>query len=189
MFCPKCGNQLPDDAAFCGACGQQLAASAPVQKPKVQVKKSWIAIGAAVLVVALVVVLCVTLIGGNSAKGVLEKYLDGVTGFDGAAVWESASVRVHGCDTKEECVAEQKEMKTQMDSYGDMLGGMKTSYKITAETPVSLSSLSSSLVDDIEEERAAAVTEAVAFTVEVSVSIGMLVVKAGDKWLVADEDY
>ena len=44
-------------------------------------------------------------------------------------------------------------------------------------------------------------TEAVAFTVEVSVSIGnssalnqtqtmeMLVVKVGDKWLVADEDY
>ena len=62
-----------------------------------------------------VVVLCVTLIGGNSAKGVLEKYLDGVTGFDGAAIWENASVRVHGCDTKEECVAEQKEMKTQME--------------------------------------------------------------------------
>ena len=102
MFCPKCGNSLPDDAAFCGACGTQLASATPVQKPKVQVKKSWIAIGAAVLVVALVVVLCVTLIGGNSAKGVLEKYLDGVTGFDGAAIWENASVRVHGCDTKEE---------------------------------------------------------------------------------------
>ena len=94
-----------------------------------------------------------------------------------------------------------EEMKTQMNSYGDMLGGMKTNYTITAETPVSLSSLSSSLVDDIEEERAATVTEAVAFTVEVSVSIGnssalnqtqtmeMLVVKVGDKWLVADEDY
>ncbi len=130
MFCPKCGNSLPDDAAFCGACGTQLASATPVQKPKVQVKKSWIAIGAAVLVVALVVVLCVTLIGGNSAKGVLEKYLDGVTGFDGAAIWENASVRVHGCDTKEECVAEQKEMKTQMESYSSMLGGMKTTYKI-----------------------------------------------------------
>ena len=74
MFCPKCGNSLPDDAAFCGACGTQLASAPPVQKPKVQVTKSWIAIGASVLVVALVVVLCVTLIGGNSAKGVLEKY-------------------------------------------------------------------------------------------------------------------
>lgn len=165
MFCPKCGNSLPDDAAFCGACGTQLASATPVQKPKVQVKKSWIAIGAAVLVVALVVVLCVTLIGGNSAKGVLEKYLDGVTGFDGAAIWENASVRVHGCDTKEECVAEQKEMKTQMESYSSMLGGMKTTYKITEETPVSLSSLSSSMVSSIEAERAATVTEAVEFTV------------------------
>ena len=146
-------------------------------------------------------VLCVTLIGGNSAKGVLEKYLDGVTGFDGAAIWENASVRVHGCDTKEECIAEQKEMKTQMESYSSMLGGMKTTYKITEETPVSLSSLSSSMVSSIEAERAATVTEAVEFTVEVSVSIGsssamnqtqtmsMLVVKVGDKWLVADEDY
>ncbi|MFR5865572.1 MAG: hypothetical protein ACLUFV_10765 [Acutalibacteraceae bacterium] len=78
---------------------------------------------------------------------------------------------------------------------------MKTTHKITEETPVSLSSLSSSMVSSIEAERAATVTEAVEFTVEVSVSIGsssamnqtqtmsMLVVKVGDKWLVADEDY
>ncbi len=56
-------------------------------------------------------------------------------------------------------------------------------------------------MSSIEAERAATVTEAVEFTVEVSVSIGsssamnqtqtmsMLVVKVGDKWLVADEDY
>lgn len=27
MFCPKCGNQLPDGSAFCGKCGAQLGAS------------------------------------------------------------------------------------------------------------------------------------------------------------------
>ena len=91
MFCPKCGNSLPDDAAFCGACGTQLASATPVQKPKVQVKKSWIAIGAAVLVVALVVVLCVTLIGGNSAKGVLEKYLDGGVGYG----WHISDLKIY----------------------------------------------------------------------------------------------
>lgn len=26
MFCPKCGNQLPDGSAFCGKCGAQLNA-------------------------------------------------------------------------------------------------------------------------------------------------------------------
>ena len=24
MFCPKCGNQLPDGSAFCGKCGAKL---------------------------------------------------------------------------------------------------------------------------------------------------------------------
>lgn len=28
MFCPKCGNQLPDGSAFCGKCGAQLGAPA-----------------------------------------------------------------------------------------------------------------------------------------------------------------
>jgi len=27
MFCPKCGNQLPDGSAFCGKCGVQLGQS------------------------------------------------------------------------------------------------------------------------------------------------------------------
>lgn len=27
MFCPKCGNQLPDGSAFCSKCGAQLAAA------------------------------------------------------------------------------------------------------------------------------------------------------------------
>ena len=28
MFCPKCGNQVPDGAAFCNACGNKLEANA-----------------------------------------------------------------------------------------------------------------------------------------------------------------
>lgn len=28
MFCPKCGNRLPDGSAFCGKCGAQLATPA-----------------------------------------------------------------------------------------------------------------------------------------------------------------
>ncbi|MEC4176571.1 zinc ribbon domain-containing protein [Adlercreutzia sp. R7] len=29
MFCPQCGNQLPDGSAFCGKCGAKLGAAAP----------------------------------------------------------------------------------------------------------------------------------------------------------------
>ena len=28
MFCPNCGNMLPDDAKFCPSCGQQIGSSA-----------------------------------------------------------------------------------------------------------------------------------------------------------------
>ena len=37
MFCPKCGNQNPDGAAFCGSCGsaltQQEIPAKPVEPP------------------------------------------------------------------------------------------------------------------------------------------------------------
>lgn len=33
MFCPKCGNQNPDDAAFCGSCGSALTRQEVPAKP------------------------------------------------------------------------------------------------------------------------------------------------------------
>ena len=35
MFCPNCGNQVPDGAAFCGACGQKIV-QPPGQRGSVQ---------------------------------------------------------------------------------------------------------------------------------------------------------
>jgi len=32
MFCPNCGNNLPDNAAFCGACGKALGTAQPQQQ-------------------------------------------------------------------------------------------------------------------------------------------------------------
>lgn len=31
MFCPKCGNQIPDNSGFCGRCGAQLSPVQPQQ--------------------------------------------------------------------------------------------------------------------------------------------------------------
>lgn len=31
MFCQKCGKEMPDDFAFCGACGQPV--NAPIMQP------------------------------------------------------------------------------------------------------------------------------------------------------------
>lgn len=33
MFCPHCGNQLPDGSKFCGKCGAQLGGAAPTPGP------------------------------------------------------------------------------------------------------------------------------------------------------------
>lgn len=33
MFCPSCGNQVPDGTTFCPKCGNQLGAPAPQQQP------------------------------------------------------------------------------------------------------------------------------------------------------------
>ena len=34
MFCPKCGNQLPDGAQFCNKCGASLGGAAPYKAPR-----------------------------------------------------------------------------------------------------------------------------------------------------------
>ena len=34
MFCPQCGNNLPDDAQFCGYCGASLVTSSVPEKEK-----------------------------------------------------------------------------------------------------------------------------------------------------------
>ena len=81
MFCPNCGAQIQDGAAFCAACGTNLSAGtgAPVQQyPAPRRVKTSLIVGICIAVVAVVVaiVLCVTLIGSGGAKGTLEKYLD-----------------------------------------------------------------------------------------------------------------
>ena len=77
MFCPNCGAQIQDGAAFCAACGTNLSAGtgAPVQQyPAPRRVKTSLIVGICIAVAAVVVaiVLCVTLIGSGGAKGTLE---------------------------------------------------------------------------------------------------------------------
>ena len=198
MFCPNCGAQIQDGAAFCAACGTNLSAGtgAPVQQypaPR-RVKKSLI-IGICVAVVAVVVaiILCVTLIGSGGAKGTLEKYLDGMTSFDGEAIYKYASERVHGYDSLEDCVEEAEEQKKTFEAFGVE---MKISYEIVDEKEVSVDDISSSIISYVEEEKGGEVTEAAVFDVVVTASYSSItnddemtltLLKVNGEWIVADE--
>ncbi|MBQ6586878.1 MAG: zinc-ribbon domain-containing protein [Coriobacteriales bacterium] len=96
MFCPKCGNQLPDGSAFCGKCGAQLdpnrtvpqpamaAPAASTEKAKTPIKLPMIiALAAAGLaIVALLVFVVPKIFGGSQGspekcvKGAYEEVLD-----------------------------------------------------------------------------------------------------------------
>lgn len=39
MFCPNCGNQLPDNSSFCPSCGQNLNAAVPAVQQTQQVQQ------------------------------------------------------------------------------------------------------------------------------------------------------
>ncbi|GHT83701.1 hypothetical protein FACS1894137_05530 [Spirochaetia bacterium] len=40
MFCPNCGSQVKDDAAFCGNCGTPAQATQPVQPQGIPVQQA-----------------------------------------------------------------------------------------------------------------------------------------------------
>ena len=87
MFCPKCGNQLPDDARFCNKCGnttdltgqtvgngamfpaQGTAAAGKASKGMATPVKISIITSVAVIVVVGVVLLLVHLLGGGLGSG------------------------------------------------------------------------------------------------------------------------
>ncbi len=73
-FCSNCGAVVPEDSAFCPACGtvsEQTENTNGLKDKLVNNKKNIIIVVAAVLVV----VLCVVLFGGNSPKKIAQTYL------------------------------------------------------------------------------------------------------------------
>lgn len=41
MFCSKCGKEIPDNSAFCSACGAQLGATAVNEPAQPSTKEGW----------------------------------------------------------------------------------------------------------------------------------------------------
>ncbi len=69
MFCPNCGNQIPDGSAFCPVCNAQLSPVVTPQKPKTDLKKILIPIVCVVALVAVVAGIVFAVNGGKSKGG------------------------------------------------------------------------------------------------------------------------
>lgn len=67
MFCPNCGNHLPDDSKFCGSCGAKLLTDTPVSGKKKSGKAAKIiAVIAAILLLLAAGLGIFALLGGNT---------------------------------------------------------------------------------------------------------------------------
>lgn len=75
MFCPNCGNNLPDGAKFCDRCGGSMAppeTRASRRMKKKRFKPVFIVIPAAIIVIAAAIFAGVRLFGGDSAAALLK---------------------------------------------------------------------------------------------------------------------
>lgn len=75
MFCPNCGNNMPDDAKFCGKCGGSITPAETRASRRTEKKKFnplFVIIPAAVIVIAAAVFAGVRLFGEGSATALLK---------------------------------------------------------------------------------------------------------------------
>ena len=108
MFCPKCGNTVADDSAFCGNCGTPMQRSAaPVAAapagaavaPKASNGKLKIVIAAviAVVIIAVVAVVLVNCLGPKKLQdGVYRINADGDTSTFTVSEGDKVSMTVDG---------------------------------------------------------------------------------------------
>ena len=88
MFCGKCGNNIPDGAVVCPACGAPTGAAPGAKKSN----KNLIAgIVGVVVVIALVIVL-ISSCGGGSPESMAEDFVDAVYGGSGEDVWDAVNM-------------------------------------------------------------------------------------------------
>ena len=90
MFCGKCGNNVPDGAVVCPACGAPTGA-APAPGAKKPNKNLIAGIVGVVVVIALVIVL-ISSCGGGSPESMAEDFVDALYGGSGEDVWDAVNM-------------------------------------------------------------------------------------------------
>ena len=90
MFCGKCGNNVPDGAVVCPACGAPTGA-APAPGAKKPNKNLIAGIVGVVVVIALVIVL-ISSCGGGSPESMAEDFVDAIFSGSGEDVWDAVNM-------------------------------------------------------------------------------------------------
>ena len=90
MFCGKCGNNVPDGAVVCPACGAPTGA-APAPGAKKPNKNLIAGIVGVVVVIALVIVL-ISSCGGGSPESMAEDLADAIFSGSGEDVWDAVNM-------------------------------------------------------------------------------------------------
>lgn len=90
MFCGKCGNNVPDGAVVCPACGAPTVA-APAPGAKKPNKNLIAGIVGVVVVIALVIVL-ISSCGGGSPESMAEDLADAIFSGSGEDVWDAINM-------------------------------------------------------------------------------------------------
>ena len=90
MFCGKCGNNVPDGAVVCPACGAPTVA-APAPGAKKPNKNLIAGIVGVVVVIALVIVL-ISSCGGGSPESMAEDYFDALFSGTGEDMWDAVNM-------------------------------------------------------------------------------------------------
>ena len=90
MFCGKCGNNVPDGAVVCPACGAPTGA-APTPGSKKPSKKLIAGIVGVVVLIALVIVL-ISFCGGGSPESMAEDYFDALFSGTGEDMWDAVNM-------------------------------------------------------------------------------------------------
>jgi len=122
MYCGKCGTKLPEGAAFCANCGNQVGTAAartvnyrPTGYKNEESRHRLIGMIAVVLAAAVLCSLCFFLFAGRSYEAAIEDFFDAFMEADGAAFLDlMPPERVDylcraGGNTKKELAAEMSE--------------------------------------------------------------------------------
>ena len=117
MFCGKCGNNVPDGAVVCPACGAPTVA-APAPGAKKPNKNLIAGIVGVVAVIALVIVL-ISSCGGGSPESMAEDLADAIFSGSGEDVWDAVNMDAYLDLAIEADVIDEDEADDQKDEAID----------------------------------------------------------------------